>query len=173
MELASRKQRAEHLAFAVGPPENATMKSAHRLSFSLGAATAVGVSFSRTAAQGPGPRLADFNSDMGDKEGSEKCGLFEREALPHVDALYSAALRLSRNPDDARDLLQETGAAVAVAEVVIQDGQQPRAAVGPRSVLVKKSVGAQQQVSLTPEDFEREVEGLSARGTKIERSPRC
>src|SRR6202043_404840 len=45
---------------------------------------------------------------MGDKWGSEKRGLFEREALPHVDALYSAALRLSRNPDDARDLLQET-----------------------------------------------------------------
>ena len=34
--------------------------------------------------------------------------LFEREALPRVDALYSRALRLSRNPDHARDLLQET-----------------------------------------------------------------
>ncbi|MGH7987891.1 MAG: sigma-70 family RNA polymerase sigma factor [Candidatus Binataceae bacterium] len=34
--------------------------------------------------------------------------LFEELALPHLDALYTAALRLSRNPDDAKDLLQET-----------------------------------------------------------------
>ena len=34
--------------------------------------------------------------------------LFEREALPHLDALYAAALRLTRNTDDANDLLQET-----------------------------------------------------------------
>jgi RNA polymerase sigma-70 factor (ECF subfamily) len=34
--------------------------------------------------------------------------LFERTALPHLDALYSAALRLTRNPDDAKDLLQES-----------------------------------------------------------------
>jgi RNA polymerase sigma-70 factor (ECF subfamily) len=33
---------------------------------------------------------------------------FEEEALPHLDALYSMALRLSRNSDDAGDLLQET-----------------------------------------------------------------
>jgi RNA polymerase sigma-70 factor (ECF subfamily) len=34
--------------------------------------------------------------------------LFEQVALPHLDALYSAALRLSHNRDDAKDLLQET-----------------------------------------------------------------
>src|SRR5260370_33734459 len=33
---------------------------------------------------------------------------FEEAALPHLDALYSMALRLSRNSDDAGDLLQET-----------------------------------------------------------------
>jgi len=40
--------------------------------------------------------------------GEGKRALFEREALPHVNALYSAALRLARNSDDAQDLLQET-----------------------------------------------------------------
>jgi len=33
---------------------------------------------------------------------------FERAALPHLDAVYSAALRLTHHPDDAEDLLQET-----------------------------------------------------------------
>ena len=33
---------------------------------------------------------------------------FEAVALPHLDAVYSAALRLARNPDDAKDLLQDT-----------------------------------------------------------------
>ena len=47
---------------------------------------------------------------MAVKTGSsgEKRLLFEQVALPHLDALYSAALRLTRNPDDAKDLLQET-----------------------------------------------------------------
>ncbi len=33
---------------------------------------------------------------------------FEREAMPHLDALYGTALRLTRNPKDAEDLTQET-----------------------------------------------------------------
>jgi RNA polymerase sigma-70 factor (ECF subfamily) len=33
---------------------------------------------------------------------------FEAVALPHLDAVYNAALRLAGNPDDAKDLLQDT-----------------------------------------------------------------
>ena len=33
---------------------------------------------------------------------------FEREALPLLDQLYGAALRMTRNPADAEDLVQET-----------------------------------------------------------------
>jgi RNA polymerase sigma-70 factor (ECF subfamily) len=33
---------------------------------------------------------------------------FERDAMPFVDQLYAAALRMTRNPADAEDLVQET-----------------------------------------------------------------
>ena len=33
--------------------------------------------------------------------------VFVRDAVPHLDALYSAALRYTRNPADAEDLVQE------------------------------------------------------------------
>ena len=33
---------------------------------------------------------------------------FERDAMPYLDQLYSAAMRMTRNPADAEDLVQET-----------------------------------------------------------------
>ncbi len=44
----------------------------------------------------------------GRSESSRKRELFEGEVLPHLDSLYSMALRLARNQDDANDLVQET-----------------------------------------------------------------
>ncbi len=37
----------------------------------------------------------------------ERRARFERDALPLIDQLYSAALRMTRNPADAEDLVQE------------------------------------------------------------------
>ena len=34
--------------------------------------------------------------------------LFEDQALPFIDQLYAAAMRMTRNPSDAQDLVQET-----------------------------------------------------------------
>ena len=47
---------------------------------------------------------------MADKSGTsaDRRKRFEDEALPHLDSLYTMAIRLARNPDDANDLLQET-----------------------------------------------------------------
>jgi RNA polymerase sigma-70 factor (ECF subfamily) len=39
---------------------------------------------------------------------SERPARFEHEAMPLVDQLYGAALRMTRNPADAEDLVQET-----------------------------------------------------------------
>jgi len=42
---------------------------------------------------------------------------FEQEALPHLNAIYWAALRLTRNSNDASDLLQETMLRVFVSSI--------------------------------------------------------
>ncbi len=51
-------------------------------------------------------------SDVPDRRESEtddeRAGRFERDALPFLDQLYSAAMRMTRNPQDAEDLVQET-----------------------------------------------------------------
>ena len=39
---------------------------------------------------------------------AERAARFERDAMPYLDQLYSAALRTTRNPSDAEDLVQET-----------------------------------------------------------------
>jgi RNA polymerase sigma-70 factor (ECF subfamily) len=111
---------------------------------------------------------------MEDKRGSEKRVLFEREALPHVDALYSAALRLSRNPDDARDLLQETVLRAYRFFHQYTPGTNCRAWL--LTILYNNFRNGyrsadREQVSLTPEDFERAVEGLSARGDRAPTDP--
>jgi RNA polymerase sigma-70 factor (ECF subfamily) len=51
---------------------------------------------------------------MSDTTKSDEAGeidprtLFEEQALPYMDQLYAAAMRLTRNPADAADLVQET-----------------------------------------------------------------
>ncbi|MCZ9347051.1 RNA polymerase subunit sigma, partial [Streptomyces sp. TRM76130] len=39
---------------------------------------------------------------------AERSARFERDALEFLDQMYSAALRMTRNPADAEDLVQET-----------------------------------------------------------------
>jgi RNA polymerase sigma-70 factor, ECF subfamily len=44
----------------------------------------------------------------GPETDEERTARFERDALPFLDQLYGAAMRMTRNPTDAEDLVQET-----------------------------------------------------------------
>src|SRR4051812_35152865 len=46
--------------------------------------------------------------DVATESEADRSARFEREALPFLDQLYSAAMRMTRNPADAEDLVQET-----------------------------------------------------------------
>jgi RNA polymerase sigma-70 factor (ECF subfamily) len=46
--------------------------------------------------------------DLAMESEQERAQRFEEDALPYLDQLYSAALRMTRNPADAEDLVQET-----------------------------------------------------------------
>jgi RNA polymerase sigma-70 factor, ECF subfamily len=50
----------------------------------------------------------DTTVDVASETHEERLARFEREAMPLLDQLYSAALRTTRNPADAEDLVQET-----------------------------------------------------------------
>ena len=43
-----------------------------------------------------------------DETSDQRSARFERDALPFLDQLYGAAMRMTRNPADAEDLVQET-----------------------------------------------------------------
>ena len=49
-----------------------------------------------------------MGTQPGDETDEERNARFERDALPYLDQLYGAALRMTRNPADAEDLVQET-----------------------------------------------------------------
>ena len=51
---------------------------------------------------------ADAAVDVATETPDERAARFEREAMPLLDQMYSAALRTTRNPTDAEDLVQET-----------------------------------------------------------------
>jgi RNA polymerase sigma-70 factor (ECF subfamily) len=47
-------------------------------------------------------------STVADETVEARRARFERDALPFLDQLYAAAMRMTRNPSDAEDLVQET-----------------------------------------------------------------
>ena len=55
-----------------------------------------------------GGAAARLGSEVMAETPEERAARFERDALQYLDPLYSAAMRMTRNPSDAEDLVQET-----------------------------------------------------------------
>ncbi len=105
-----------------------------------GGRTARGVG-SNLSGQTPGSRFLYARGQVGgaqaprheavstvEAETSEQRGArFERDALPFLDQLYSAALRMTRNPADAEDLVQETFVKAFAAFHQFQEGTNLKA----------------------------------------------
>src|SRR5690606_33875599 len=49
-----------------------------------------------------------MTDSLAEETDAQRTERFERDALQYLDQLYSAALRMTRNPADAEDLVQET-----------------------------------------------------------------
>lgn len=52
--------------------------------------------------------IEESRRDGADESDADLTARFERDAIPLMDQLYGGALRMTRNPADAEDLLQET-----------------------------------------------------------------
>ncbi|PZU43697.1 MAG: RNA polymerase subunit sigma [Arsenicicoccus sp.] len=70
---------------------------------------------------------ADASVDVASETPQERAARFEREAMPLLDQMYSAALRTTRNPTDAEDLVQETYAKAFAAFHQYRPGTNLRA----------------------------------------------
>jgi RNA polymerase sigma-70 factor (ECF subfamily) len=99
---------------------------------------------------------------------------FERAALPHLDAVYTAALRLTRNPDDAQDLLQETILRAFRFFHQFTEGTNCRAwllAILYNNFRNAYRRGAREQPAATNEEFDREVETRSMQADQARTNP--
>jgi RNA polymerase sigma-70 factor (ECF subfamily) len=97
-------------ALGAATPDQQTSKPDGRLFSDAG-----GVGFGpATALEEVGPVTGTESGTAGTDGGhieetaAERSARFERDALGYLDQMYSAALRMTRNPADAEDLVQET-----------------------------------------------------------------
>jgi RNA polymerase sigma-70 factor (ECF subfamily) len=60
-----------------------------------------------TTAPAGSNQAEDAQLDVSTESEADRKARFERDAMQYVDQLYSAAMRMARNPSDAEDLVQE------------------------------------------------------------------
>jgi RNA polymerase sigma-70 factor, ECF subfamily len=99
---------------------------------------------------------------------------FEQAALPHLDAVYTAALRLARNPDDAEDLLQEAILRAYRFFHQFTEGTNCRAwllAILYNNFRNSYRRGAREQPAASNEEFDRDIETSSLRSDQARINP--
>ncbi len=109
-----------------------------------------------------------------DPSGETRRRLFEEQALPHLDALYTMAVRLARNPDDANDLLQETVLRAYRFFHQFEPGTNCRAWL--LTILFNNfrngyRRSSREQPAASAEEFQRRIETESLRGDSAGRDP--
>ena len=127
-----------------------------------------GCSHGRAYSQGPGfsspPAWPHSVMGTGDSQNRKR---FEQEALPHLDTLFTTALHLTRNRDDASDLSQETMLRAYRSFHQFQPGTDCRAWLLTILYNAFRSRYARErrreQPSTTTEEFERALEVESNR----------
>jgi RNA polymerase sigma-70 factor (ECF subfamily) len=73
------------------------------------------------------PEPTELREPTEPREPTELRALFEEQAIPFMDQLYAAAMRMTRNPADAGDLVQETYAKAYAAFGQFQQGTNLKA----------------------------------------------
>ncbi|QES56554.1 RNA polymerase subunit sigma [Streptomyces venezuelae] len=106
--ISQNRRQAADLDWTVLPaPKRSSLRAAEgregRL-FSDSSGSAFG---SATLSEEVGP-VAGTDEGHAEETTLERNARFERDALGYLDQMYSAALRMTRNPADAEDLVQET-----------------------------------------------------------------
>ncbi|MGC5330028.1 sigma-70 family RNA polymerase sigma factor [Micromonospora sp. DT62] len=91
---------------AVVPPVSPAAVSTPTVSTSTPAGSESAGTSVRVSSAGQHPTRGDVR--LTTEKTDERRARFERDAMPFVDQLYAAGLRMTRNPADAEDLVQET-----------------------------------------------------------------
>jgi RNA polymerase sigma-70 factor (ECF subfamily) len=113
---------------------------------------------------------------MGEKASGRQAQreLFEEQALPHLDNLYTAALHLTRNPADAKDLVQDTVLRAYRFFHQFTPGTNCRAwllTILYNSFRNDYRRASREKTSVAPENFEREIETHSLRSDRPQADP--
>jgi RNA polymerase sigma-70 factor, ECF subfamily len=90
---------------------------------------------------------------------------FEREALACVDALYATALRLTANPADAEDLVQDTYLKAFRSASQFEPGTNLKAwlfTILHNTFLNRRRRAVREPVGVDPQEIEQAAVGLSA-----------
>jgi RNA polymerase sigma-70 factor (ECF subfamily) len=103
--------------------------------------------------------------DRDDEEPEETT--FEREALACLDSLYSTALRLTRNPADAEDLVQDTYLKAFRAADQFQPGTNLKAwlfTILHNTFLNRRRRAGREPIAIGPDEIDRASAALPSAG---------